>query len=79
MRVSEWGNSLAVRLPKDLVKALGLKAGDELDMVEASGSTLAVRKNTVREEALERMRNTRWELPPDYKFNRDEANGWDVD
>ena len=29
MRVAKWGNSLAVRLPKRLVDALSLKAGDE--------------------------------------------------
>ena len=29
MRVAQWGNSLAVRLPDAVVKALRLKAGDE--------------------------------------------------
>ena len=33
MQVSKWGNSLAVRLPKALVDALGLKEGDELNVV----------------------------------------------
>ncbi len=28
MRVAKWGNSLAVRLPKELVNSLSLKAGD---------------------------------------------------
>jgi len=31
MRVSKWGNSLAVRLPDTIVKALKLKAGDEIE------------------------------------------------
>ncbi len=31
MRVSKWGNSLAVRLPAEVVEALGLKEGDEVD------------------------------------------------
>lgn len=74
MHVAKWGNSLAVRLPKELVTALGLKVGDELDIVKAKGKTLTVEKNMRREEALERMRNTRWELPADYKFDREEAN-----
>ncbi len=74
MRVSEWGNSLAVRLPKELVVALGIKAGDDLDIVKTKNNSIAVRKNTAREEALENMRNTHWELPVDYVFNREEAN-----
>jgi antitoxin MazE len=33
MRVSKWGNSLAVRLPDTIVKALKLKSGDEIEIV----------------------------------------------
>ena len=32
MQVSKWGNSLAVRLPAVVVKALGLKEGDEIEI-----------------------------------------------
>ena len=42
MRVLKWGNSLAVRLPKLLVDELGLAAGDELTVVEASKRQIAV-------------------------------------
>jgi hypothetical protein len=37
MRVAKWGNSLAVRLPDAIVKALKLKAGDEIEIL-ASGT-----------------------------------------
>ncbi|MGB0513791.1 MAG: AbrB/MazE/SpoVT family DNA-binding domain-containing protein, partial [Wenzhouxiangellaceae bacterium] len=30
MQVAKWGNSLAVRLPAELVRQLGLKEGDEI-------------------------------------------------
>ena len=30
MRVSKWGNSLAVRLPATVVDALGLKESDQI-------------------------------------------------
>ena len=30
MQVAKWGNSLAVRLPAELVRKLGLKEGDEI-------------------------------------------------
>ena len=33
MRVAKWGNSLAVRLPDSVVKALKLKTGDEIEIV----------------------------------------------
>ena len=68
MKVSKWGNSLAVRLPAELVRELGLKEGDQV-----SQDTLALRKTT-REEALRRIKAAKWELPADYKFDRDEAN-----
>ncbi len=32
MKVTKWGNSLAIRLPLAVVKALGLKEGDQVDI-----------------------------------------------
>jgi len=32
MRVSKWGNSLAIRLPASVVEALRLKEGDEVEV-----------------------------------------------
>jgi antitoxin MazE len=75
MQVSKWGNSLAVRLPKALVDALGLKEGDELNVVAASSGTIEVEtREEQRRRALARMATRNWTLPPDYKFDRDEAN-----
>jgi antitoxin MazE len=75
VQVSKWGNSLAVRLPKRLVDELGLKEGDELDVVSARNGTVEVEtKEDRRRRALERMAARNWTLPPDCKFDRDEAN-----
>jgi antitoxin MazE len=75
MLVSKWGNSLAVRLPKALVEQLRLKEGDELNIVAAKDGTIEVEtKEQRRRRALERMAERNWTLPPDYKFDRDEAN-----
>ena len=68
MKVSRWGNSLAVRLPAELVRELGLKEGDQI-----SQETLALRKLT-RDEAIRRIKAKKWELPANYSFDRDEAN-----
>jgi antitoxin MazE len=75
MQVARWGNSLAVRLPKRLVEALGLKAGDELTVVVDTPRWIEVAKDDRRERALAAIRARRWTLPPDYRFDRDEANG----
>jgi antitoxin MazE len=75
MRVSKWGNSLAVRLPKKLVDELGLKEGDELNVVAAKDGVIEVEtREEQRRRALERLAARNWTLPPDYKFDRDEAN-----
>ena len=43
MQVAKWGNSLAVRLPADLVRELGLKEGKRAcALIKASHVILAV-------------------------------------
>jgi antitoxin MazE len=74
MRVAKWGNSLAVRLPKALADALGLKAGDEIEIVSASPRELAIEKVERGERFLEAMKQFQWQAPADYKFDREEAN-----
>jgi antitoxin MazE len=74
MRVAKWGNSLAVRLPAAVVDALGLKEGDEIDIHVADAREFAVARKPGRAELLKRLRAFRGRLPPDFKFDREEAN-----
>ena len=74
MHVARWGNSLAVRLPKALVDRLGLKPGDELEIVAAESGRIAIARDPRREAAVARMRARAWPLPENYRFDRDEAN-----
>ena len=74
MLVSRWGNSLAVRLPRALVERLGLRTGDELEVVAATAERIAVAKDPRRAEAVERMRARALSLPDTYVFDRDETN-----
>jgi antitoxin MazE len=75
MQVSRWGNSLAVRLPKTLVEKLGLKEGDELNVVAAADGAIEVEtEESRRRRALERMAARNWTAPAGYRFDRDEAN-----
>lgn len=76
MKVSKWGNSLAIRLPAELVAKLGVKEGDEI--VESPGfaedrGVLLTRKKT-RRELLDRLAEIRKTIkwPADYKFDRNE-------
>ena len=75
MQVSKWGNSLAVRLPKALVEQLGLKEGDQLNVVAAKDGAIEIETSEGRRRrALERMASRNWTLPEGYRFDRDEAN-----
>jgi antitoxin MazE len=65
---------LAVRLPKALVEQMGLKAGDEINIVDMVEDTLVVQKEDRRKAAPARLGSRNWTLPSDYKFDRDEAN-----
>jgi antitoxin MazE len=74
MRVSKWGNSLAIRLPAAVVEALELKEGDEIEITVAGERKFDAERDRTREKALERIRNSKWKFPPGFKFNREEAN-----
>jgi antitoxin MazE len=74
MRVAKWGNSLAVRLPDAVVKALGLKSGDEIEIVVGGGRRFEVRRDPTRDRAMARLRALKKPLPKGFHFDRDEAN-----
>ena len=75
MRVAKWGNSLAVRLPDAVVKALKLKTGDEIEIVASGARRFEIGRDRSREKALERLRTLKKPLPKGFRFDRDEANG----
>lgn len=74
MQVAKWGNSLAVRLPAAVVKALDLKEGDEIEIRIAGSRSFAVARDPRRSDALERIRALRRPLPPGFVFDRDDAH-----
>jgi antitoxin MazE len=74
MRVSKWGNSLAIRLPAAVVGALDLKEGDEVEVHVAGERDFDVGRDQSRERALARIRAFRKPLPAGWKLDRDEAN-----
>jgi antitoxin MazE len=74
VKVSKWGNSLAVRLPAVVVEALNLKVGDEIAISIAGERDFKVARNRSKERALEQLRKMKWSFPPDFKLNREEIN-----
>ena len=74
MVVSRWGNSLGVRLPRTLVKSLGLKPGDELEVVSASRARIILAVDDRRAKAVERMRARALRRLEGYAFDREDAN-----
>ncbi|MCY4003240.1 MAG: AbrB/MazE/SpoVT family DNA-binding domain-containing protein [Rhodospirillales bacterium] len=74
MQVSRWGNSLAVRLPKAVVEDLGLRPGDQLEIVAADTGRMAIARDRRRARAVERMRARAWPMPDGFAFDREKAN-----
>ncbi len=74
MQVSKWGNSLAVRLPSEVVEALNLKEGDQIEIRIASAREFEVRRDPARQRALDRLRRLRRPLPAGFVFDRADAH-----
>jgi antitoxin MazE len=70
MLVEKWRNSLAVRLPASVVRALDLKAGDNIQIHAAGDRSFVIEKAPAARELLGRLRKYRGRLPADFKFDR---------
>ena len=73
MQVAKWGNSLAIRLPADLVRKLDLKAGDEID-IHPDETGLTVLRRPGPDEVLASLRRFRGCLKPADRLKRDDAH-----
>lgn len=73
MQVAKWGNSLAVRLPAELVRDMGLKEGDQIDLLP-DGGPLRIRRLPRADEVLDGLRRFRGRLPPAERLSRDAAH-----
>ena len=73
MQIAKWGNSLAVRLPAELVRELGLQEGDQIDLVKDDG-VVRVRRQPRADEILESLRRFRGKLPAAERLSRDDTH-----
>lgn len=65
LQLAKWGNSLAVRLPAECVRAAGLRLGDSVDAEITPGGkiTLTPAKTFNKSAFLQRLRKLRREMP----------------
>lgn len=66
VRISKWGNSLAVRLPKELAEKLALKEGQSVE-VSIKDRTLNLRPVAQRYPTLEEMVAEAKRLGPEHE------------
>ncbi len=74
MKLAKWGNSLAVRIPSSVVEALDLKNGDDIEIEVVGARQLEVKRTEDSRQVLERLKKFRGRLPPDFRFDRLDAN-----
>jgi antitoxin MazE len=72
MKFAKWGNSIAVRIPADVVAKLGISPNQEAQIKVTGDNSFEVTRDRRREEAIEAIRKMAVPLPPDYKFNRED-------
>jgi antitoxin MazE len=77
MFVGKWGNSLAMRFPRELVEKYQLAEGKPIpgEAIESMlREVLKLERQAIKEAAMEEIRKRAFSLPADWKFDRDEAN-----
>ena len=65
LQLAKWGNSLAVRLPAECIRATGLRQGDsvEAEITPAGKITLTPTKAFDKAAFLQRLRKLRQSMP----------------
>lgn len=76
MQIERFGKRLALELPDEWIERYRLRDGDQIDgeHVEAALRQRLDEWERLRQEALARIRENPMTLPPDWKFDREEAN-----
>ncbi len=69
MKLQKWGNSAAVRLPKEIISQLGLEIGDELE-TEIQGQTIVIK-------AAKRLKYKLSDLLAEMPDGIPRVEGWD--
>ena len=64
IQISKWGNSLALRIPSELLKEAHLKEGDSVSVTMTPDGAIALRSNkTDRKSLIRELQNLRDSMP----------------
>jgi len=72
VKFAKWGNSIAIRIPAEVVAKLGIVANEEAQITVTGEYSFEIARDRSRQEAMEAIGKLARPLPPGYKFNRDE-------
>ena len=72
MKFAKWGNSIAIRIPAEVVTKLGISPNDEALIKMTGENSFEITRDRKRENALKKLRELRFTLPEDYVFDRNE-------
>jgi antitoxin MazE len=72
LKFAKWGNSIAIRVPAEVIAKLGISPDEEAQIRVTGEYSFEVTRDRRRQEAIEAIRKLARPLPPGYKFNRDE-------
>jgi antitoxin MazE len=72
LKFAKWGNSIAFRVPADVVEKLGIAPNEEALIRVTGENSFEVVRDRRREEAIKAIRELAVPFPPGYKFNREE-------
>ena len=72
MKIAKWGNSMAIRIPADVVEKLGFSPNEEVEIRVTGEDSFEVNRDRRRQNAIEAIRKLAVPLPEGYKFNREE-------
>jgi antitoxin MazE len=55
IQISKWGNSLAIRIPAEVVKQIHLKEGDKVEATLSMNGTLIIKPQKLDRKTLAKM------------------------
>ncbi len=72
MKFAKWGNSIAIRIPAEVVAKLGISPDEEAQIKVTGKDSFEITRDRKRQEAIETLRKLRVVVPNDFAFNRGE-------
>ena len=72
MKFAKWGNSIAVRIPAEVVTKLVISPDEEAQIKVTGEFSFEITRDRSRQNAIEKLRKLRFVVPDDYVFDRNE-------